>query len=75
MGFPQLPQEIIEIINNVDRGYPDKVLGNRALVSSAFRSQAQRLQFNKIALDDRRLSHLERFSQLLMHNPTLGEYV
>jgi hypothetical protein len=53
----------------------DKVLSNCALVSKAFRPQAQRRQSNQITLDDRRLTQLESFSQILMHNPALSEYV
>jgi hypothetical protein len=76
MILPQLPQEIIdEIIGNVDRSDSDEVLASCALVSKVFRPPAQRLRFNQITLDDRRLSQLERFSQILTHNPTLGEYV
>jgi hypothetical protein len=76
MSLPQLPQEIIDnIIRNVKRSYSDEVLSNCALVSKSFRPQAQRLRFNQIMLDGRRPSHLKQFSQILVQNPALREYV
>jgi hypothetical protein len=75
MGLSQLPQEIIDdIIGHVSHSGED-ALSNCALVSRAFRPQAQRLRFSDITLDHRRPDMFARLGQVLVHNPTVGECV
>jgi hypothetical protein len=72
MGPPLLPQEIIDVIISQTDGFPDPEL---ALVSKAFRPQVQRWRFSHITLDGHCLSMFARLDQILVRNPTLGEYV
>jgi hypothetical protein len=72
MGLPTLPQEIIDDIVIKADWLEDRSL---ALVSKAFRPQAQRRRFSSIRLDDRRPGTFARLDQVLVRNPTLGEYV
>jgi hypothetical protein len=69
----KLPQEIIDyIIAKLD--YPSE-LGSCALVSRAFRPQAQRLLFSHVVLDDDCPNSLADLAQILAQNSTLGRYV
>jgi hypothetical protein len=67
-----LPQEIIDrIITELD---DPRHLGSCALVSRAFRPQAQRLLFSHVVLHDDFPSRQQQLAQILDQNPTLGCY-
>jgi hypothetical protein len=73
MSISLLPQEILDdIIRRVDCRRQSSL----ALVSTAFRPQVQRMIFHKITLHNARIpDRTERLSDILVRNPTLGEYV
>jgi hypothetical protein len=72
MNAPSLPPEIVDdIISRVDCLRQSSL----ALVSKDFRPQVQRLRFRHITLHDERPDRTERLSNVLVRNPTLGNYV
>jgi hypothetical protein len=72
-GMPQLPQEIIDyIIAELD--HQPRALCRFALVSRAFRPQAQRLLFSYVFLDNDNPNRLKQLAQILAQNPSLGRY-
>jgi hypothetical protein len=72
MVAPPLPQEIIDnIITELDWSGDNSL----ALISKAFCSSVQRLRFRHIAFHDECPDRTERLSDIIVRNPTLGDYV